>query len=253
MRLKCFLSLLFFLPACAGKAPETKEAVPLTVPAPMPETFTGTWTSYYPNGQVEAVREMRDGKVWGAVTEYYQNGTVREKFTQIDGKLQGQFLRYHPNGDLELSCFYKDNLLDGTVTQYYESGNHIRSVQQYQAGKREGSNILYYRDGTIHGSFGFNNDKMEGDRVCYYPNGRLQEEILFTKSDRRSSYIVKFYYENGQLSETYGLINRLMEGTYLSYYEDGSLRRKGQFANGERVGDWFSYDREGKETVVRYD
>ena len=64
--------------SCAGIHNESGAAEPF-VPPVMPEAFTGTWISYYPDGSMESVREMKNGEISGAVTEYYRNGHIREK------------------------------------------------------------------------------------------------------------------------------------------------------------------------------
>lgn len=48
-------------------------------------------------------------------------------------------------------------------------------------------------------------------------------------------------------------MDRFTTGEYLAYYEDGSLRRKGQYRNGDMVGEWVFYDRDGQQTTIRYD
>lgn len=232
--------------SCAGNHNESGAAEPF-VPPVMPQGYSGTWVSYYPDGSMEAVREMKNGEISGAVTEYYRNGHIREKYTSIGGKLQGQYLRFHPNGDAESSATYKNGLLDGLLTQYYESGNLVRSTQMYASGKRDGIFTLFYRDGMKKAQFTYKGDQYYGEILTYYPNGQIIVSMNSPVNGR-----VRFFYQNGQLEAEYFLHDNVVDGKYAGYYPTGQVKRKGQYSHGNMTGTWYFYDKDGRESVTVY-
>lgn len=66
------------------------------------------------------------------------------------------------------------------------------------------------------------------------------------KSEVIDGFTIK-YHANGQTIWSKG---RIIEGKPESYWEwfriDGTIKRSGYFENGEPVGEWTTYDQEGK-------
>ncbi len=62
--------------------------------------FSGVCQAYFPNGDVELVKNFKDGKVHGEMTLYYENGQVRSK-KSFDMNLQtGDHYAYAEDGTL---------------------------------------------------------------------------------------------------------------------------------------------------------
>jgi hypothetical protein len=85
--------------------------------------FTGTWVTYYVNGQ-------RSHEI------HYD-----------DGKYHGEFVAYNPDGSKCYVQHYDHNVAEGADTGYYPSG-HISYQGLYRAGKQVGTWIWYNEDGS---------------------------------------------------------------------------------------------------------
>ncbi len=72
-----------------------------------------------------------------------------------------------------------------------------------------------------------------------------------TRTDKKAEiidgYIIK-YHAGGKTIWSKGKgVNGLPQGYWEWYRKDGTLKRSGNFDKGKPVGEWITYDKEGKE------
>ena len=70
----------------------------------------GKDTIYYESGEVCAVVNFKNGKLYGKFTEYYKSGGVWAIFNYKNGKLHGKFTWYYKNGRVKIVEYYKDGI-----------------------------------------------------------------------------------------------------------------------------------------------
>lgn len=92
--------------------------------------------------------EVVDGKKNGKFKTYFKNGRL-EMIGQIKENLnQGKWTYYYQSGKVESEGIFKDDLPDGTWKWFYENGN-LREEGVYVKGNREGKWILYDANGKV--------------------------------------------------------------------------------------------------------
>lgn len=118
---------------------------------------------------------------------------------------------------------------DGLV--YYKNSDKLYTgvifdsssvILQYDVvdGKKNGSFLVYYRDGKIAQSGYLINDKNEGEWKYYYLNGNLESRGIF--------------------------INDIPEGEWNFFHPNGRIKNIGTFKSGLRENAWYDYDESGK-------
>ena len=89
-----------------------------------------------------------EGRKSGEFKTYFKNGQL-EMIGQIKENLnQGKWTYYHQSGQVESVGTFKDDLPDGKWKWFYENGN-IKEEGNYIKGDREGRWILYDEEGKI--------------------------------------------------------------------------------------------------------
>jgi antitoxin component YwqK of YwqJK toxin-antitoxin module len=88
------------------------------------------------------------GKKNGEFKTYFKNGNL-EMVGQIKDNLnQGKWTYYYKSGQIESEGIFKDDLPDGNCRWFYENGN-LREEGNYVKGNREGRWIMYDEKGKI--------------------------------------------------------------------------------------------------------
>lgn len=89
-----------------------------------------------------------EGKKSGEFKTYFKNGQL-EMIGQIKENLnQGKWTYYYQNGQVESEGIFKDDLPDGTWKWYYENGN-LKEEGVYAEGNREGRWVIYDVNGKM--------------------------------------------------------------------------------------------------------
>lgn len=95
--------------------------------------FTGWLKKVYPNGQLEGVAYVKDGKADGPYTMWHENGQKAQESTARNGLLEGPFTLWHENGQKAEEGTFKDGKLEGLVVFWDESGVELKRLQ-YKGG-----------------------------------------------------------------------------------------------------------------------
>jgi antitoxin component YwqK of YwqJK toxin-antitoxin module len=87
-----------------------------------PNGFSGDWTTYWANGQTNAVSHYFNGQLDGTITSYYSNGSKADVSSCRDGVLEGEATAYYPSGKVECKGQYRAGAQIGHWIWYDEDG-----------------------------------------------------------------------------------------------------------------------------------
>ena len=140
--------------------------------------------------------------------------------------------------------FFKEKPFSGEVYQNDSEGNKIKSFSVID-GKLSGIYEEFFSDGKTKLFIEMDSGNKNGEFKSFYENGNLKESMIFENglvNGKRISYWV-----NGLKKEENNFVSGAMRGENIFYYSNGVVRRKIFFdSNGNRVGDWLEFDRNGK-------
>jgi antitoxin component YwqK of YwqJK toxin-antitoxin module len=87
------------------------------------DTYTGVYTKYYLDGQIEEKYYLLNGLKEGPYIKYNRKNQIVLDCNYTNGKLQGEHNTYS-DGKLEIKCHYKSDKLHGKYYAYnYETGD----------------------------------------------------------------------------------------------------------------------------------
>jgi hypothetical protein len=132
----------------------------------------------------------------------------------------------------------RDGLLYKKFSDVPFTGKTTGLVQgTFNNGKRDGSWILYYKNGQLGTKGVFKNGMSEGSWIYYYKNGQLDSKGDY-KNGFQDGYWVR-YNKNGQLSSKGNYKNSMEEGYWVYYNKDGTVNKKytGTYKNGKKISD----------------
>lgn len=133
---------------------------------------------------------------------------------------EGLYVKLNPDGSKYEEAQYKADLLHGERKIYGESGN-VEILENYLAGKFEGS----YQQ--------------------FYENGKLQLEGLYVNNLATGDW--KKYYKSGQLMEIVAMKDNMENGRFIEYHENGNLKTEGTYLDGDNEhGELKLYNEAGK-------
>jgi antitoxin component YwqK of YwqJK toxin-antitoxin module len=78
--------------------------------------------TFFPNGNVAAEMEYKDGLLTGSVRLYHTNGKLRKSYALQNGNLFGPYLIYYNNGQVKGEYNYHNDNLNGEYKEYNEKG-----------------------------------------------------------------------------------------------------------------------------------
>lgn len=151
----------------------------------------GSYTTYYPSGDVKTVINYNNGIKHGDATMYHPNGEVLLKMHFINGKREGKSEKYYKSGALYALTPYSDNKITGVRTTYFENGS-VKAKIPYKRNMK---------------GIGLEEYSLSGDR--------LEESVIRIESGvYRDDDILKFSIDNCSKEQFY--IGRLEDGAYLN-------------------------------------
>ncbi len=115
--------------------------------------------AFFPNGNVSAEFEYKDGVVDGPCTFFFPNGRIRTQYTNKYGNIEGAYKDYFDNGQLATDCFYLQGNLHGQYKEYNEKGMVVETGNYY--------------DGSLHGIVQLFDDKGNLHETDFYHYGKI--------------------------------------------------------------------------------
>jgi len=95
-----------------------------------PKGYSGTWTTYYVNGQRSHVIQIADGKYSGEFATFRSDGSKSVVQHYGPNGADGEDTGYFPSGRVSYRGLYKDGKPVGTWTHYNEDGS-VQSTQNH--------------------------------------------------------------------------------------------------------------------------
>jgi antitoxin component YwqK of YwqJK toxin-antitoxin module len=195
------------------------------------EKLSGEFDIYYPDGVKYGVINLVDGKQDGITTKWHPNGKLKSTFNYSMGVEDGMFSIFYENGNKKQTGVNGPNeskqWTDWNISGYKESFYHfkvkdkppISSKHWDSKGRRDGSWIDSYDDGTMFKRKHYTHGDPSLDWTLWHPNGTKHTEINFM----------------------FGLLN----GPVKYWNKEGVLVVDGQFKDSKEIGKWTFKDNDG--------
>lgn len=158
----------------------------------------GKFTYYYSNGNVKSTSIFSDDGIIAHNISYYKNGKLLAEgkyINQVKDSIWKYYLNEESNPCISTETFVNGDLNGESITYYPDTGKEAEIVF-FKDGKKDGSLLKYFPNGTIMTKSYYKDGLPEGDFVHYYPNGI--ERIVGQYKDGIQVGEWKFYNENGE-------------------------------------------------------
>lgn len=159
---------------------------------------------------------------------FFSVQTIAQNKRNADGERQGKWVftgKDYPHKNLP-------------KTQKVEEGYYVD-------GRKEGTWIKYFSDGSVQLKGTYHNNRPEGPYTRYYPNGKIAEQGEY-KANGYKGLLLR-YYDNGQLAYRANFNNQGQESGKVSYYHpNGKLALSYTVKNGEVQGQVSRYNTSGQ-------
>jgi antitoxin component YwqK of YwqJK toxin-antitoxin module len=120
----------------------------------------GIASLFYPNGKLKQQGKWVNDKQEGIWTFYYEDGAVSGKINFVNDFQNGQSIFYFPNGNLDQEVQFKDGKPNGISKSYYRDINKVRQQSEWVFGKRNGIVIIYDSVGTSSKKYLYKDDSL---------------------------------------------------------------------------------------------
>lgn len=203
----------------------------------------GNWTYYDYSGRLKASEIFKNGKLEGKQLYYSEKGLLTYEESYLNGQQNGIQNAYRVSGRLLSTTIYKSGKMDGEYREYFPGGQ-LSAISQYVNNQVSGPFTTYFNNGQLKESGNYLNGSLDGSLKEYYENGQLSSEGQVKNGKADGEW--KEYYDNGKLKIKSSYINLKLEGAKEEYYEDGPLKEKYIYKNGQLNGETVSYDKDQK-------
>ncbi|EHO20062.1 hypothetical protein HMPREF9466_01088 [Fusobacterium necrophorum subsp. funduliforme 1_1_36S] len=140
----------------------------------------GVYKSYYANGQLEIIKNYKNGNLHGSYETFYNDGKISSRHALIDGRIIGKYEEFYPNGNLK-SCseYVGDSTTPIKTVKYFPNGEkkmeaNLKKGFLFGAYKEYHSNGVVYKIAT-YGEKG----KLEGAYQEFNAEGILIKECTY--------------------------------------------------------------------------
>lgn len=179
---------------------------------------TGSWTDYYPTGEIKAKGFYKSSMRTGKWTFYYRAGGIEQTGRYERGKYSGKWIWYYPNGNVWREENYFNGREDGNFVEYARDGT-ILTKGAYINGEKEGEWIYQVGDHIERGVYQVG--LREGEWKYYYNNGNLEYEGYYYQGNPHKKH--KYYYPSGVLKEEQYYEMGIREKNWKKYDQEGNL------------------------------
>jgi len=148
-----------------------------------PKNYTGTWLTWYVNGQKGREFQYENGKSNGAQIPFYDNGQKSEEHHYKNQVRDGLYSGWHRDGKKSYTAQYRNGKEDGPWLHWYANGKKQNEIT-YVNGKYDGGNTSWHKNGQLSHIEIYRNGIRHGLEAAWDENGVQQ---------------YKRYYENGSI------------------------------------------------------
>jgi len=238
----------------------------------------GIVKTYYESGNPMAEETYAKGFLNGMIKEFYDAPSLPLKttYTMKNNAKDGKERIFSEKGVLIKEVHYASGMMHGTSklwnkdsgeltyevtydkgyrinqeTEYY-SGKKIAQITTYSNQERNRNIISYSEAGEITYQANFINNQPEG-MVKSIPRGREQywNETNY-KNGKKEGESKTFYLPKKTLRSVDFYKKNVLEGKSETYYENGKIKSKGNYKEGNKTGNWYFYDENGKEELKKF-
>lgn len=216
----------------------------------------GLWKEFYDNMALNQEGRYKNDKKNGYFKTYAEDGNLLETLKYEDGILIPDPIElskldikreYHPNAQVKSVGSYNKGVKEGVHREFTLTGE-VSGAKIYSGGKIIGEGIVdaegrrqgpwkeYYETGELRSEGKYKNGGREGDWLFYYPNGKEEQRGTYHKGKPEGNW--KWTYVNGQTWREEVFYDGLEEGMAVEYSDSGKVVAKGNYASGEREGEW---------------
>jgi hypothetical protein len=112
------------------------------------ELYNGKWTTYYENGSVKMITEIKKGFKDGQTKIWFEDGQLNEIRSYKQNKMHGKWVMYN-NHNIKISVArYKNGLKHGKWTIWNDYGNLLYELE-YNNGEKTGTWKNYNEKGEL--------------------------------------------------------------------------------------------------------
>lgn len=130
----------------------------------------GKWTTWYPDGYLNAEESYRQGLLHGKCTYYGFGGLLQAIENWHDGTQTDSARYWHPNGQLAKHGRFANSLYEGEWEFFAENGQRIR-LGSYQRGVPHGTWTTWRSNGTIQEQGRYIEGKEDGEFLFFDEQG----------------------------------------------------------------------------------
>jgi antitoxin component YwqK of YwqJK toxin-antitoxin module len=133
------------------------------------QPFSGVVEEFYPNGQVKAKTEYRQGREHGTSRMWYEDGRPLWERRYRNGKKHGEHKGWWPNGQLKFLYHFAGGEHEGAARDWYANGQ-LAQCFQYEKGQEAGLQQAWRENGKLYINYVVKAGKRYGlvnSRLCY--------------------------------------------------------------------------------------
>lgn len=195
------------------------------------------------------INDVKDGK-W----VYYLNNIISAEVYYSIGKTDSIF-GFFENGlpACEVRMFDDGR---GVIKTYYDNGM-IKEVQPTKSGKPDGIYQVYFKNGQLHRKVLYTDAQIKSVISTFDMSGNAIDGGSL--KDGNGNFIAFFIYDTPEIVpmkkyRNLGIKNDELAGIGSNYYENGKLESSGFIENGNTIGEWKYYKKDGSiKHIINYD
>jgi len=143
-----------------------------------PAGYTGTWVTWYANGQKNFEIEYRGGKYHGAFSSFHDSGQRLVQQHYVEGKAEGTDRGWYHGGQRSYEGQYVDGARHGIWTHWYEDGD-LQSREELLGGERHGSWSMWFPSGQLQYEVQYQRGLKHGTDRAWDASGTLLWSRVF--------------------------------------------------------------------------
>lgn len=135
----------------------------------------GQFKYFYESGALQAVTNYSNDGVIAQTQTFHENGAPMAEGKYIRQKKEGKWSYY---SDIDSSLVAEENyqkgILHGKSITFYPETGEVAETFTYISGKKEGSYLKFFPDGSTMTEGTYKNDQLDGKFTLFYPDGKVQ-------------------------------------------------------------------------------
>jgi len=233
--LKYFLILLAALTITIGIAAQNSPADTTWNQTDNSGKKQGWWKRYYPDGTIMYTGFFVNNSPQGSFKRYFENGNRKAIMRFSDDGKSANAILFYMNGELAAEGKYIGTNKDSTWNYYSYYTHTLSLVENYSAGKKNGTSVKYYDNGGVAEIIDWESDIKNGKWFQYFEDGSLRLSSSYVNDKTDGPY--KVYTAPDLLAIDGKYINGNMDGTWKFFNEKGDLEYELLYDNGMALND----------------